>query len=159
MEIIIAYDKKLVLQALRYHFIKRPEIKVMIVLVNVFAIFSAAMFYFKMVSPLAFLISSFLWIALMISFWFILPFSVYRNAATFRDTFKMNIRENGILLESSKGFMEWRWNKFSNYFETPHFIHLYFNSRSFFLIPKAAFSNEEYLETLRILLNKKIKTK
>ncbi len=159
MEIFIAYDKKLVLQALRYHFIKRPEIRVMMVLVNVFAIFSAALFYFKMVSPLAFLISSFLWIALMVSFWFVLPFTVYRNAATFRDTFKINFRESGVLLKNQKGFMEWPWTKFSNYFETPHFIHLYFDSRSFFLVPKAAFNSNEYLDELRLLLNKKIRVR
>ena len=36
------YDKGKVIQALRYHFITRREIKVMMILVNVFAILSAA---------------------------------------------------------------------------------------------------------------------
>ena len=159
MELIIVYDKKLVIQALRYHFIKRPEIRIMMVLVNVFAIFSAALFYFKKVSPLAFLISSFLWLSLMVSFWFILPYAVYRKAATFKDNFKMKFRETGIVLENNRGFMEWPWKKFSNYFETPHFFHLYFDSRSFFLVPKAAVSNEEGLAQLRFLLGKKIQRK
>ncbi len=159
MDLYIAYDKKLVLQALRYHFIKRPEIRVMIVLVNVFAIFSAALFYFKIVSPLAFLISSFLWIGLMIAFWFVLPFVVYRNAATFKDTFKMNFRDSGVKLESPKGIMEWPWSRFSAFFETPHFIHLYFDSRSFFLVPKAAINSVEYLEEIRKLLKNKIKAR
>ena len=156
MEIFIVYDKKLVIQALRFHFIKRPEIRIMMILVNVFALFSAALFYFKKVSPIAFLISSFLWVALMISFCFILPYTVYNKAATFKATFKMKFRESGVLLESDRGFTEWPWKKFSNWFETPHFIHLYFDSKSFFLVPKAAFVTEESLRDLRILLQRNI---
>jgi hypothetical protein len=48
------YHKQKVIQALRYHFISRKEIKVMMVLVNVFAILSAGLFFFKKISPLAF---------------------------------------------------------------------------------------------------------
>ncbi len=128
-------------------------------MINVFALFSAALFYFKRVSPVAFLISSFLWIVLMISFWFVLPYSVYGKAATFKSTFTIKFKENGIVLESEKGFMEWGWKKFTTYFETPHFIHLYFDSRSFFLVPKAAFSGPESLSDLRVLLNRHISKK
>lgn len=95
----------------------------------------------------------------MISFWFILPYSVYGKAATFKDSFKLNFRESGVLLENDRGFMEWPWKKFSNYFETPHFIHLYFDSRSFFLVPKAAINNEADMSELRVLLNRKIQRK
>ncbi|MES2847870.1 MAG: YcxB family protein, partial [Bacteroidota bacterium] len=63
------YEKQKVVQALRYHFISRREIKFMIILVNVFAIVSAALFFTKKISPLAFLISSLLWIAMMMAFW------------------------------------------------------------------------------------------
>ena len=156
MEILIVYDKKLVIQALRFHFIKRPEIRIMMILVNVFALFSAALFYFKKVSPIAFLISSFLWVALMISFWFILPYTVYNKAATFKASFKMKFRDSSVLLESDRGFTEWPWKKFTTWFETPHFIHLYFDSKSFFLVPKAAFATEESLRDLRILLKRNI---
>ncbi len=159
MEVIIAYDRKLVIQALRYHFIKRPEIRIMMILVNVFAIFSAGLYYFKKVSPIAFLISSFLWLALMVSFWFVLPYTVYRKAATFKSTFKMKFKESGIFLESERGHNEWKWKEFSSYFETPHFFHLYFDSKSFFLVPKAAFSGPESLGDLRVLLNRKIQRK
>ena len=38
------YNKGKVIQALRYHFITRKEIKGMMILVNVFAIVSAALF-------------------------------------------------------------------------------------------------------------------
>lgn len=126
------------------------------IMVNVFAIFAAAMFYFHKVSPLAFLLSSVLWIALMISFWFILPNAVYKKASTFRDTFKMTFGEYSVRLESERGATEWNWEKFSSYIESPHFIHLYFDSKSFFLVPKNAVEKEGNLDSLRKLLKQKI---
>ncbi|HMJ47128.1 MAG TPA: hypothetical protein VK498_07340, partial [Ferruginibacter sp.] len=74
------YSKPKVIQALRYHFISRNEIKVLLILVNIFAIVSAGLFFFKKISPLAFLISSTLWFVLMLIFWFILPRIVYKRA-------------------------------------------------------------------------------
>ncbi|MEP6712165.1 MAG: YcxB family protein, partial [Ferruginibacter sp.] len=59
------YNKGKVIQALRYHFISRPEIKIMMILVNVFAIFSAALYFFKLIKPMPFLVSSMLWFFLM----------------------------------------------------------------------------------------------
>jgi len=38
MTIQFGYDKGQVMQALRYHFISRPEIRIMIIVVNVFAL-------------------------------------------------------------------------------------------------------------------------
>ncbi len=92
MTIQFAYNKRQVLQGLRYHFLGRPEIRLMIILVNVFALFSATLFYFKKVTPLAFLTGSTLWFVLMISFWFILPGAVYRRSATFQDHFTMEFQ-------------------------------------------------------------------
>lgn len=156
MEISFAYDKKLVIQALRYHFINRTEIRILMIMVNVFAIFAAAMFYFHKVSPLAFLLSSALWIGLMISFWYILPNTVYKNAATFRDSFKMTFNEYRVRLENERGYNEWNWDNFSFFVESPHFIHLYFDSKSFFLVPKTAVEKEGNLYDLRKLLQQKI---
>ena len=156
MEIHFSYDKKLVIQALRYHFISRPEIKILLVVVNVFAIISAALFFLKKVSPFAFLVSSLLWIILVIAFWFILPNTVYKRAATFQDTFKMTFKEHHVLLENGRGHMEWAWKNFSHFVESPHFFHLYFDSRSFFLVPKSATENDDQRHELRSLLKEKI---
>ena len=81
MTIHFGYEKPKVLQALRYHFISRPEIRIMLILVNVFALLSILLYALKKVGPMAFLIGSFLWIVLMISFWFLKKacrISVYR---------------------------------------------------------------------------------
>jgi signal transduction histidine kinase len=156
MQFSFSYDKKKVIQALRYHFLARAEIRVLIIMVNVFAIFSAALSYFRKVSPLAFLVSSLLWFLLMISLWFILPNAVYKRAATFKDAFKITFGQYGVRIENERGQTEWNWERFSTYLESPHFIHLYFDARSFFLVPKAAAQQSGNLQELRKILEQKI---
>lgn len=156
MTIEFSYHKAQVVQALRYHFLSKREIRVMIILVNVFALASAALFYFKKILPLAFLVGSFLWFALMIGFWFILPGWVYRRAATFRDHFTMHFNEDSFSVGNERGFRSWPWNALSNFVETPHFFHLYFDNRSFFLVPKGAFATSDEIFALRHLMQEKI---
>jgi hypothetical protein len=144
------YNKPKVIQALRYHFISRPEIKVMMVVINVFAITSAALFFFKKISPLAFLISSMLWFVLMILFWFLLPQIIYRQTATFKDSFSAVLGKEQFAIENQRGHKGWDWGAFSTWMESPHFFHLYFNPRSFFIIPKEAFEGDEEHEARKI---------
>lgn len=151
------YDKGKVIQALRYHFITRREIKVMMILVNVFAIVSAALFFFRKISPLAFLISSVLWFVLMIVFWFLLPKMIYDKAATFKDRFQAILSDSEFRIENDRGGRSWPWKDFSSWMESPHFFHLYFNSRSFFIIPKEAFEGDEVYEARKIFKVKIIK--
>lgn len=137
------YEKAKVIQALRYHFISRKEIKVMMILVNVFAILSAALFYFHKITALAFLISSFLWFVMMILFWYLLPSMVYRRSSTFRDRFRLGLSDQGLGIENERGSQHWNWSEFTGFMESPHFFHLYFNSRSFFIFPKNAFRGDD----------------
>src|SRR4051812_23116841 len=156
MTIQFTYDKKQVLQALRYHFLSKKEIRVMIILVNVFALLSAALFYFKKILPLAFLVGSFLWFSLMISFWFILPGIVYRRANTFQDHFTMHFDEQSFSVGNERVSRSWPWNALSNFVETPNFFHLYFDNRSFFLVPKNAFANNDEIYQLRHLMQDRV---
>lgn len=151
-----SYTKPKVIQALRFHFISRREIKIMIILVNVFAILSAVLYYFGKVSPVSFLLSSGLWFILMISFWFVLPAIIYRKASTFKDRFKVVLEDQHFFLENERGSRSWPWTAFSKMIESPYFFHLYFDSRSFFLIPKEAFEGESVVEA-RSILKEKIK--
>jgi len=151
------YDKQKTIQALRYHFITRKEIKVMMILVNVFAIFSAALFFFKKISPVAFLLSSFLWVMMMILFWFLLPRIIYKKSPSFKQTFKLSFTEVSLTLETGNTSRSFNWKEFSTWIESPHFIHLYFTSKSFFLIPKEALAEE--LDALRKLCKEKIAPK
>jgi len=151
------YDKQKTIQALRYHFITRKEIKVMMILVNVFAIFSAALFFFKKISPIAFLLSSFLWVMMMILFWFLLPRIIYKKSPSFKQAFKVSFTEVALTLETGSASRSFNWKEFSTWMESPHFIHLYFSSKSFFLIPKDALTEE--LDVLRKLCKEKIAPK
>lgn len=148
--LFFTYDKNKVIQALRYHFITRREIKVMMILVNVFALLSAALFFFKVISPFSFLISSLLWFVLMVVFWFALPYMIYRKADTFKDSFRAILGNEFMRIENDRGGRSWNWPEFSNWMESPHFFHLYFNSRSFFIIPKDAFEGDEEQEARKI---------
>ena len=156
MTINFAYEKGQVLQALRYHFISRLEIRTMLILVNVFALGSVTLYAFGKITALAFLVGSLLWIVLMISFWFILPGMVYRRADTFKHSFSMNFEEEKFTLNHERGSRSWSWKALSNFIESPHFFHLYFDSRSFFLVPKNGFASTDEIYELRQLLKKKI---
>lgn len=126
----------------------------MIAVVNIFAISAAAFYYMDKISPLAFLLSSTLWFALMIAFWWVLPFAIYRKAATFKDRFKVSFEEQHMFLENERGSRSWPWKDFQKVVESTNFFHLYFNSQSFFLIPKDAFGKEKINEARSFLKGK-----
>lgn len=124
------------------------------ILVNVFAIVSAVFFFLKKISPTAFLVSSLLWFGLMITFWFLLPLTIYKRSATFRDKFKATFGKEEFTIENERGSRSWPWKEFSTTMESPHFFHLYFNPRSFFIVPKDAFEDDEINEARELLVVK-----
>jgi hypothetical protein len=156
MTISFTYDKKQVIQALRYHFLTRPEIRILLILVNVFAIGSAILLYFKVIQPVSFLLFSIMWFVLMLVVWRILPQSIYRRSHTFQDKFSMDINEKEVVLTTVRGQKAWPWPVFSKFIESPYFFHLYFDPRSFFLVPTDAFNNIEERQEARRLLREKI---
>jgi hypothetical protein len=149
-----SYRKPEVLQALRFHFFSRNEIKIMIIVVNIFAISAAVLYFTGKVSPLAFLLSSTLWFTLMLAFWFVLPSIIYRKANTFKDHFKVSLEDQHLFLENERGGRNWPWKDFSSFIESTNFFHLYFNSQSFFLIPKSAFEKNDLYEVRKFLKGK-----
>lgn len=151
MQYSFFYDKKKVIHGLRYHFISRPEIKGLLIVINIFAVAAAFLFYFKKIKPQPFILSSLLWMALMIIFWFILPNVIYRRSATFKDKFVAQFYSSGMELENEKGRMAWEWEQFQSFFESPNFFHLYFNQRTFFLLPKDGMSLTMQEEVRRLL--------
>jgi hypothetical protein len=157
MTIHFSYDKRQVIQALRYHFISRPEIRIMLIVVNVFALLCLVLYSFKKITSLAVLTGSLTWFFLMISFWFVMPGLVYKRNVTFRDSFTMKFEDEGFSLGNERGSKAWPWKALSTFLETPNFFHLYFDSRSFFLVPKNSFRNSDEIYQLRQLLKAKVK--
>ncbi len=156
MTIHFGYDKKQVIQALRYHFLTRPEIKALLVMINIFAIASGVLFALKKIQPLAFLFFSLMWFVLMLVIWRILPASIYKKAHTFQDEFSISFDDEGVILENGRSAKNWSWNLFSKFLESPYFFHLYFDTRSFFLVPKDAFKDITDIQETRKMLKVKI---
>lgn len=151
------YNKSQVIQALRYHFISKIEIRILIILVNVFAVLALVLYMMHKITPMAFLVNSLLWFVLMISLWFILPGVVYRRAETFKHHFTMYFDEDDFTLEHERGKRSWPYTALQSFKETPLFFHLYFDSRSFFLVPKNGFKNQDEVSLVRRLLLNKVR--
>ena len=159
MTIHFEYEKGQVIQALRYHFISRPEIRLMIILVNVFAIASIILYSLKKIGPGPFLVGSVMWIVLMISFWFVLPLLVYKRAQTFQHAFSMHFHDDRFILEHEHGSRAWSYESLIYFMESPHFFHLYFDSRSFLLVPKNGNTGGADISELREILKSHVKKK
>src|ERR1700744_2835815 len=157
MTIQFGYNKRQELDGLMGHFFSRPEIRTMFIIINVFAILSAVLFAFKKIQALPFLIFSLLWFILWVSVRRLLPLSIYKKSATFQDTFTLTLEERGIMLETKKGNQLWTWEDFSGFKETLYFFHIYFNARSFFMIPKDSFKDITEIQAARKLLKERIK--
>jgi hypothetical protein len=93
----------------------------------------------------------------MISFWFILPGIVYRRAETFRHEFSMKFEQDGFSLQHERGSRSWPWEALTSFVESPHFFHLYFDARSFFLVPKSGFKDKDEVYEMRQILKQKVK--
>jgi hypothetical protein len=137
------YHKAKVIQGLRYHYINRKEIKIMLILVNVFSLLTAILYFMGKITPKAFVTGSLLWFMMMILFWMILPRLIYSRSAFFKGTYKLSLDNHHFSIETAEAGKQWNWNEFSNWMESPHFFHIYLNSKSFFIIPKDAFEDEQ----------------
>ena len=98
MSIPIQFHKSQVIQGLRYHFIKQSEIKALMVVVNVYAITTAILLYYKKIRPELFLLGSLLWVVLMLLFWYILPWWFYRKTQLFKYDWQFNYTNKGASL-------------------------------------------------------------
>lgn len=155
MQFSFSYNKKKVLQALRYHFISQKEIRILFIVILLFDIISAVLYFTNKIRPEPFLLGALIWFLFLISFWFLMPGTVYKRSQTFREAFTIYFQPDYIALENNNGRVEWQWSRLKNYFESPNFFHLYFSAKSFFIVPKDNISREEQSE-IRSLLNSHI---
>jgi hypothetical protein len=154
MSIEVSYQKAQVLEALRYHFIKQPEIKTLMIVVNVYAILTGILLFLKKIRPELFLLGSVLWIVLLLLFWYLMPNIFYKKTALFTYNWDFSFDNQKASLQSMQGEAAWSWEEVSHYFESPHFFHIYFGPKTFFLIPNDNMTLE-IKQTLRAILKKK----
>lgn len=145
MHLEFNYDKREVLHALRYHFMRRGEIKVFRNTLIILLLATLTGYFFRVVTP-----SALTGIVLMILilgwvFWYLLPVSIYNKAATFKDRIQLNYSDEGLLISTraSEHQRAISWSNFSQVVETRKFFFLYRDKKTFFLIPISAFPTEE----------------
>ncbi|HRG92914.1 MAG TPA: YcxB family protein, partial [Chitinophagaceae bacterium] len=80
-----------------------------------------------------------------------------RRAVTFKHSFSMDFEEDGFTLRHDRGQKNWAWNALSHYVESPHFFHLYYDNRSFLLVPKSGCRDSDEVHELRMLIKSKVK--
>jgi YcxB-like protein len=157
MQLQFSYDKKKVLQGLRYHFIWQPELRVLLVVILAFDAATAILYFWGKIRPQPFLLGSCIWLLFLVSFWYLMPNTLYkRNQKTFGDTFLITFKSDYVFLENENGEVQWGWGQFTKFAESPNFFHLYFSPKSFFLVPKDNMV-DEFKFDLRLLLSDKIK--
>ncbi len=152
MHFTFSYNKKKVMQALRYHFIAQKEIRILFIVIIVFDLVSGGLYFAGKIRPEPFLLGAFIWFFFLISFWFLMPGIVYKRSITFKEQFTIYFQPAYVALENTKGRIDWEWNRFMNYFESPNFFHLYFSPKSFFLVPKDTLNADDQLQ-LRSLIS------
>lgn len=158
MHVEFSYNKVDVLNALRYHFLRRGEIKVFGNTLFILLLATLAGFLFHMVTLNA-LIGIIAMTALIVwAFWYVLPLSTYNKAATFKDEIRLRYSEDGLLISTraSDHQRQLSWNNFSRLVETRKFFFLYRDKKSFLLIPTSAFENDDERNRFSKLVKGKI---
>lgn len=157
MSFSFSYDKRKVKQALRYHFLWQKEIRIMLLVIILFDIISAVLYYSGKIQPQPFILGSLIWFFFIISVWFFLPDNIYRKSPTFKERYQVSFSNQGIAVQTDQGRADWPWRDFIKYAESPDFFHLYFSAKSFFLIPKDGMDGE-LINNIRRLMKEQIKT-
>lgn len=148
------YKKEEVINALRFHFLRRGEIKVFRNTLIILLLATVIGYVFRMVNFNAMLGIVVMMVILGWAFWYLLPVSTYNKAATFRDNIRLRYNEDGMAIVSGHGERSLSWRSFTQIVETQSFFFLYRDKRSFFLIPTSAFENDEAHQQFRELMQK-----
>jgi hypothetical protein len=124
------------------------------IVVNVYAILTGTLLFLKKIRPELFLLGSVLWIVLLLLFWFLMPNIFYKKTALFSYDWNFSFDNQKASLQSLQGEAAWSWEEVSHYFESPHFFHIYFGPKTFFLIPNDNMTLE-VKQTIRAILKNK----
>ncbi len=148
------YNREEVIHALRFHFLRRGEIKVFRNTLIILLIAAITGFLFRLVN-----FNALLGIAIMMgilgwAFWYLLPVSTYNKAATFKDNIRLRYNDEGMAIVTGQGERAMPWERFSQIVETRSFFFLYRDKRSFFLIPTSAFESDEAREQFSALMQR-----
>ncbi|HVB02114.1 MAG TPA: YcxB family protein [Chitinophagaceae bacterium] len=150
------YNKEEVIQALRFHFLHKGEIKVFRITLLILLMFAVLGYLVQLVTFAAMTGVIIMMVLLTIAFWFLLPISIYNRAATFRESIDLLCNEEGMVIGTRSGERHILWKHFHRIVETDQFFFLYRTNQSFFLIPMQAFKSQLDRENFSRLLKSKV---
>lgn len=158
MHLEFSYNREDVLNALRYHFLQRGEIKVFRNALVILLLATLAGYFFSLVTTNTLIGISAMVVLLLWVFWYLLPVSTYNKAATFKDQIRLHFSEEGMAISTraSEHQRQISWNNFTQVVETKKFFFLYRDKKSFFLIPTSAFETEDARRKFGHLIREKI---
>lgn len=155
MQINFQYQKPAVINALRFHFLNRGEIRVFSYVLIILFVFAVGGYWIDIVSFQAVVAIVLMIVLLLLVFWYLLPASIYRKAATFRESIRLQYNEEGMVIGTHVGERHINWTNFNNVVETQDFFYLYRDKKSFFLIPTNAFQDDADKLTFSHMLQQK----
>ena len=150
------YNREEVINALRFHFLRRGEIKVFRNALVILLLATVIGYVFRLVNFNAMLGIVLMMLVLGWAFWYLLPVSTYNKAATFRDNIRLHYNDEGMAIQTGVGERQLSWRNFNQIVETDSFFYLYRDKRSFFLIPTSAFQSSEAHLQFRELMQRAI---
>jgi hypothetical protein len=80
----------------------------------------------------------------------------FRDAKKYTGHISVIIKEDSIHVESTEGKSDLNWGFFTWYLDTPNHILLYMTKRSFSVIPKSAFQDEQRIQGFVVLVKSKL---
>ena len=81
----------------------------------------------------------------------------FREAKKYSEDIAVVIKDNSVNVESAEGKSDLKWDFFTWYLDTPEYVLLYMTKRSFSVIPKSAFQNEQGVQAFVDLVKSKLK--
>ncbi|GAA4304319.1 YcxB family protein [Compostibacter hankyongensis] len=142
MQINFRYQKAEVINALRFHFLNRAEIRLFRIALFVLLGIAVLGYFLHMVSLPVVVAIALMLAVLLLAFWYLLPLSIYRKAATFKEFIRLQYNEDGVTIGTHVGERSLSWRSFNSVVETATFHYLYRDKKSFFLVPAQAFRDE-----------------
>lgn len=156
MLITFKYDKQQVIEGLRFHFMKRPEIRIFKTFLFVVVIFSFIGYFTHYISFNTLLWFFLLAVVLLLFLWYLLPYSVYVKARTFKEpVIKLRWDEDRLYIGTERGESRVNWERFEKVVETKDFFYLYQTNKAFFLVPQEGFDSQKEYEDFSVFLKRK----
>lgn len=143
MDIFFHYEKSDVLQALRFHFMQRREIRMFRDILMALGLFVLLSFSLHLIGAPVLVALLLMLILLAVVFWFVLPLAIYAKTKTFQDTIRLAPNSNGLVIRTQYSERQLSWQGILMVIETKDFILLYRDYKSFFLVPARAFKDSQ----------------